>query len=307
MKFELTVLGSNSALPKVNRFSTAQILNVSEQLFLIDCGEGTQIQLRRFKIKFSKINHIFISHLHGDHIYGLPGLISTFSLLGRKKNLHIYCHSSFEKILSTLLNSLEKHLNYKIIYHHTDTKDKKLIFENKIITVEAFPLKHKLPTTGFLFKEKQQLPSLRKDKLEFYNVPIALRKGIKEGDNFTTEEGELIHNSELTKELIPPRSFAFCSDTLYSEKTANYIKNVDLLYHEATFLENMKSRAKETMHSTAKDAAKVAVEANAKTLLIGHYSSRYNKTNKHIAEAKEVFENVFAVEDGFKFAIKINS
>ena len=306
MKFELTILGSNSALPKVNRFSTAQILNISEQLFLIDCGEGTQIQLRRFKIKFSKINHIFISHLHGDHIYGLPGLISTFSLLGRKKSLHIYCNSSFEKILSTLLNSLEGHLNYKIIYHYTDTKDKKIIFENKIVTVEAFPLKHKLATTGFLFKEKQQLPTLRKDKLEFYNVPIALRKGIKEGNDYTDDEGKTIQNSKLTKDIIAPRSYAFCSDTQYSTKTADYVKNVDLLYHEATFLEDMKSRAKETMHSTAKDAAIVAKEANAKTLLIGHYSSRYNKTNKHITEAKEVFENVFAVEDGLKFAVKNN-
>jgi len=306
MKFELTILGSNSALPKVNRFSTAQILNISEQLFLIDCGEGTQIQLRRFKIKFSKINHIFISHLHGDHIYGLPGLISTFSLLGRKKNLHIYCNSSFEKILSTLLNSLEGHLNYKIIYHYTDTKDKKIIFENKIVTVEAFPLKHKLPTTGFLFKEKQQLPTLRKDKLEFYNVPIALRKGIKKGNNYTTDSGKIIMNSELTKDIIATKSYAFCSDTQYNIKTADYVKNVDLLYHEATFLEDMKSRAKETMHSTAKDAAKVAKEANAKTLLIGHYSSRYNKTNKHIDEAKEVFENVFAVEDGLKFVINNN-
>ncbi len=305
MKFELTILGSNSALPKVNRFSTAQILNISEQLFLIDCGEGTQIQLRRYKIKFSKINHIFISHLHGDHIYGLPGLISTFNLLGRKKSLHIYCHSSFENILSMFLNSIERHLNYEIIYHYTDTKDKKLIFENKIVTVEAFPLKHKLTTTGFLFKEKQQLPTLRKDKLEFYNVPIALRKAIKEGNDFITKDSKIIPNREFTKEKKRPRSYAFCSDTQYSPKTAEYVKNVDLLYHEATFLEDMKTRAKETMHSTAKDAATVAKQANVKTLLLGHYSSRYNFTKKHIAEAKEIFENVYAVEDGFKFTVDI--
>ena len=303
MKFELTVLGSNSALPKVNRFSTAQILNVSEQLFLIDCGEGTQIQLRRYKIKFSKINHIFISHLHGDHIYGLPGLISTFNLLGRKKSLNIYCHSRFEKILSTLLNSLEGHINFKIVYHYTDTKEKILIFENKIVTVEAFPLKHKVPTTGFLFKEKQQLPTLRRDKLEYYNIPIALRKDIKEGSDYTTPDSKIIPNSELTKKAEIPRSYAFCSDTQYSSKTAEYIKNVDLLYHEATFLEKMKVRAKETMHSTAKEAATVAKEANAKTLLIGHYSSRYNKTTEHINEAKPIFNNVFAVEDGFTFSI----
>lgn len=303
MKFELTILGSNSALPKVNRFSTSQVLNISDQLFLIDCGEGTQIQLRRYKIKFSKINHIFISHLHGDHIYGLPGLISTFSLLGRKNDLNIYCHSSFENILSGFLNSLEGRINFTIIYHHTNTKEKILLFENKILTVETFPLKHKIPTTGFIFKEKQQLPVLKRDKLEFYNIPIAVRRNIKEGADYTSPEGKLIPNSELTKPPTKPRSYAFCSDTQYSTKTGEYVKNVNLLYHEATFLEVLKPRAKETMHSTAKDAATVAKDANAKTLLLGHYSSRYNKTTDHIKEAKPIFDNVFAVEDGFTFSL----
>ena len=303
MKFELTILGSNSALPKVNRFSTAQILNISEQLYLIDCGEGTQIQLRRYKVKFSKINHIFISHLHGDHIYGLPGLISTFNLLGRKTDLNIYCNSKFEKILNNLLNSIEGYLNFKIIYHYTDTKEKKLIFENKILKIEAFPLKHKIPTTGFLFTEKQKLPTLIKEKLEFYNIPLSVRQSIKEGNDFIKPDGTKISYTELTKKANSPRSYAFCSDTKYSKITSEYVKNVDLLYHEATFLENMQNRAKETMHSTAKDAANVAKEANAKNWLIGHFSSRYNRTNEHINEAKPIFNNVYAVEDGFKFSL----
>jgi ribonuclease Z len=303
MNFNLTILGSNSALPKINRFSTAQILNISERFFLIDCGEGTQIQLRRYQIKFSKINHIFISHLHGDHIYGLPGLISTFNLLGRKSDLHIYSHSDLEPILSFLLTNIERNLQFKIVYHQTNTKEKTIIYEDKKVIVEAFPLKHKIPTTGFIFREKQQLQTLIKEKIEFYQIPISKRKEIKDGANFTTSEGKTIKNSELTLKTKEPRSYAFCSDTQFSEKTAKYVENINVLYHEATFLENLKIRAKETMHSTAKDAATVAKMAQVKLLLIGHFSSRYNNLDAHLTEAKKVFENTVTATDGFTLSI----
>ncbi len=304
MRFELTILGSNSALPKINRFPTAQLLNVNERFFLIDCGEGTQIQLRKNKIKFTRINHIFISHLHGDHFYGLPGLISTFNLLGRKADLHIFAPKELEQNLMPFLNSFEHNISFNIIFHSTQNKEKQLIFENNQVEVFSFPLDHRIATTGFLFKEKQQKRRLIKEKIEFYGIPIKDREKIKDGNNFILPDGQVIKNELLTTSPPVPRSYAFCSDTAYNKKTSEYVKNVDLLYHEATFLEKMKIRAKETKHSTAKEAALVAKEANAKQLLIGHFSSRYNDTKELEDEAKQIFENTTAVNDGDVFSVK---
>jgi len=266
--------------------------------FLINCGEGTQINLRKYKIKFTRINHIFISHLHGDHIYGLPGLISSFNLLGRKADLHIFAPPELEKSLNNYLFSIEKNINFKIIYHHTQANKKELIFEDKQVEIFTFPLIHRIHTTGFLFKEKQQKRRLIKEKIELFNVPVKLRENIKNGDDFIDNNGNVIKNNLLTTPPPIPRSYAFCSDTAFNPKIAEYIKNVDLLYHEATFAEKLKLRAKETKHSTAKEAAKIAKLANAKKLLIGHFSSRYSDVSTLEHEAREIFPNPYAVNDG---------
>ena len=303
MSLKLTILGSNSALPKVNRFSTAQLLNVNERFFLIDCGEGTQIQLRKYKIKFTRINHIFISHLHGDHIYGLPGLISSFNLLGRKADLHIFAPEGFEDVLKNYLYYFEKNIQFDIIFHNTQAKEKQVIFEDSQVKVYSFPLKHRVPTTGFLFEEQLQKRRLIKEKLELFDVPVRLREAIKNGEDFVQEDGTVIKNELLTTPPPQPHSYAFCSDTAYSPKTSEYVKNVDLLYHEATFADKMRPRAKETLHSTSSDAAKVAKQANAGKLLIGHFSSRYSDVSELENEARKIFPETYAVNDGDIFEI----
>ena len=303
MKFELTILGSNSALPTPKRFSSAQILNINERFFLIDCGEGTQIQLRKYKQVFSKINNIFISHLHGDHFFGLPGLISSFSLLGRKADLNIYCPKELENIISCMLGGFGDKITFKINYIYTNPKQEEVIYEDKEVIVKSFPLKHRIATTGFYFIEKQKRNRLIKEKLEAYNIPIKLRDGIINGNDFITEDGTVIENKYLTKEPAKPHSYAYCSDTAYSESFINTIKNCDLLYHEATFSDEHKARAKETLHSTAKQAAKIAKLVDAKKLIIGHFSPRYKELNILLKEAKSVFDNTYIVNDGDVFKI----
>ena len=298
MKFELTILGSNSALPTPKRFSSAQILNINERFFLIDCGEGTQIQLRRFKQAFSKINNIFISHLHGDHYFGLPGLISSFSLLGRRADLNIYGPKELEQIINCQLGAFGDKLSFKINFIATNPKQDELIYEDKEVLIKSFPLKHRVETTGFFFKERDKKRSLIKDKIDFYNIPIKLREKIKSGDDFITEDGDLIKNKYLTKDGPKPRSFAYCSDTLYNESIIDIIKNCDLLYHEATFSNEHIARAKETKHSTAEQAAKIAKLAKVKKLIIGHFSPRYRSLGELYNEATAVFENTQIVNDG---------
>ena len=308
MKFELTILGSNSALPTSKRFPTAQILNVLERFFLIDCGEGTQIQLKKFRVPMSRINHIFISHLHGDHFFGLIGLISTFSLQGRKTDLHIYAHSKLEKIIQFQFEILESKLSYKLIFHNIFGKDVQTLFEDDALTVESFPLRHGvMPCAGFLFKEKERSRHLIKDMLDFYQIPIKARHGIKMGDNYLTDDGDLIPNSKLTLEASKPRSYAFCTDTAYFPRIVPIINKVDLLYHEATFLKNDAKRAKSTYHSTAEQAAKIADEAKVSQLLIGHFSARFHDLSGHLKEAQSVFKNTALAEDGCVFEIPLKS
>ena len=297
-------MGSNSALPTPKRFSSAQLLNINERFFLIDCGEGTQIQLRRFKQAFSKINNIFISHLHGDHFFGLPGLISSFSLLGRKADLNIYCPKELEKILTCQLGSFGENIMFKINFIHTNSKKEELIYEDKEVIVKSFPLKHRIETTGFFFIEKQKRSSLIKDKLDAYNIPIKFRDGIKNGDDFTTEDGKIIENKYLTKNPAKPRSYAYCSDTAYTENYIGLIKNCNLLYHEATFSNEHKARAKETLHSTAMQAATIAAKADVEKLIIGHFSPRYRSLDILLQEAKSVFEKTSIVNDGDVFVIE---
>ena len=304
MKFELTILGSNSALPTPKRFSSAQLLNINERFFLIDCGEGTQIQLRRFNQAFSKINNVFISHLHGDHYFGLPGLISSFSLLGRRADLNIYGPKELEQIITCQLGAFDDKLSFKINFIKTNPKTEEIIYEDKEVVIKSFPLKHRVLTTGFIFKERDKKFSLIKDKVEFYKIPIKLREGIKSGDDFTTEDGELIKNKYLTKSPNKPRSFAYCSDTAYYEKIIDTIKDCDLLYHEATFSNEHIKRAKETKHSTAEQAATIAKKANVKQLIIGHFSPRYRSLRDLSKEAIAVFENTQIVNDGDVFSVK---
>ncbi|WP_372640711.1 ribonuclease Z [Ancylomarina sp.] len=308
MKFELTILGSNSALPTSKRFPTAQVLNVLERFFLIDCGEGTQIQLKKFRVPMSRINHIFISHLHGDHFFGLIGLISTFSLQGRMSDLHIYAHSKLEKIIRFQLEILESRLSYELVFHNIFGKEVQNLFDDETLTVQSFPLKHGvMPCAGFLFKEKERPRHLKKDMLDFYRIPIRARHGIKLGDDYLTEEGELIPNAKLTLAASPPRSYAFCTDTAYFPRIVPLIEKVDLLYHEATFLKDDEKRAKSTYHSTAEQAANIAQEAGVGKLIIGHFSARFHDLSAHLYEAEQVFSNTALAEDGCVFEIPLKS
>lgn len=307
MKFELTILGSNSALPTTKRFPTAQVLNVLERFFLIDCGEGTQIQMKRFRIPMSRINHIFISHLHGDHIFGLIGLISTLSLQGRTSELHIFGHSKLEKLIRFQIDLLETKLGFLIIFHTIFGKEVQTLFEDESVEVKCFPLKHgPMPCVGFLFKEKERLRTLNTDLLNFYNVPIKARHVLKLGEDFINEEGVVIPNAKLTKDPPASRSYAFCTDTAYYSKIVPIIAGVDLLYHEATFLTSEEKRAKSTYHSTAAQAADIAKKANVGKLLIGHFSARFKDLDEHLKEATEIFSNTYLAEDGKKFSIDFN-
>ena len=299
MSFQLTILGTSSALPTSNRYPTAQVLNVLGRFFLIDCGEGTQTQMRKFKIGFSKINHIFITHLHGDHIFGLIGLISTMVLLGREKELHIYSHPDLQKFISAQLNFLYPGaIPFWIVYHPLNYKGEQLIYEDTKVKIFSFPLFHRIPTCGFRFEEKPALPNLNKQKLEEYKIPISERQRIKEGGDFITSDGKLILHSELTTYRFKARSFAFCSDTRFDESYIESVRNVDLLYHEATFADDNQELARTTFHSTGKDAATIALRAQVGKLLIGHFSARYKDNSPILEEALKVFPETRALAEG---------
>ena len=304
MKFELTILGSSSALPTSQRNLTAHVLNVYERFFLIDCGEGTQIQLRRNKVKFGKINHIFISHLHGDHFYGLFGLLSSFNLLDRTNDLHIYAHKPLKKGIDYIRKNFEGPLNYNIHFHPINPDIKELIYEDKRLEVYSFPLKHKIPTSGFLFVEKPRLPNIKKSYVEKYDISIKNIHHIKNGGDYTRPDGKIIRHTEITEPPYRQRSYAFCSDTGYYDEMVPVIQNVDLLYHEATFQEEHKDEAAQTLHSTAKQAAKIAQKAQAGKLIIGHFSARYKNTDILLNEAKEIFRETISAEDGLMYEIK---
>lgn len=304
MKFEITILGCGSATPTMKRNPTAQVVNVLERLFLIDCAEGTQLQLRKYGVRFQRINHIFISHLHGDHYFGLVGLLSSFQLLGRKQKLMIYAPKGLEKIVKLQLESGEAKLSYEVGFIQLNSDTSELIFEDNLVEVYTIPLKHRIYCNGFLIKEKERERRLTKELIEKYQIPVAMMHRLKKGEDWA-KENETIRNEKLTLSPFPSRSYAFCSDTAYSEKIIPIISQVDCLYHEATFTEKYKDRAKATFHSTAKQAATIALKANVKQLLIGHYSARYNEADELLFEAKEVFENSIAVEDGMDIEIPL--
>lgn len=303
MPFELTILGSNSALPTSDRYPTAQVLKMPGRLFLIDCGEGTQIQLRRNKINFSKIKHIFISHLHGDHYYGLIGLISTLNLLGLKSDIHIYAPSEIKNLLQPQLDYIKGGMVVNLIFHPLNFKKPQQIYLDKRTEVISFPLKHSISTCGFLFRELPKLANIKKEMIEYHKIPVSKIKEIKNGADFETTDGEIIPNEKLTNPSPKPVSYAFCTDTAYHEPIIDVIKDVDLLYHEATFLEAMRDFATKTLHSTTTDAANMAKRANAKKLLIGHFSARYNDIKLFEREARTVFENTEAAREGKTYRV----
>lgn len=298
MSFRLTILGSNSALPTSNRYPTAQVLEVPGRCFLIDCGEGTQIQLRRNKFSFSKIRHIFISHLHGDHYFGLIGLLSTMNLLGVKGDVHIYSPSELKTLIQPQLDFIRGEMSIKPIFHPLNLRKPQLVFENRNIEVLSFPVKHSIPTLGFLFKEKQKPANIKKEMIKVHNIPLAKIKEIKSGADFETEDGEIVPNEKLTTPAKVPKSYAFCTDTAFHQPIAEIINGVDLLYHEATFLEELKDLAEKTLHSTARQAAQMAQLSGASKLLIGHFSSRFKNLDAFKKEAQEVFENTELAIEG---------
>ncbi|MBL4715020.1 MAG: ribonuclease Z [Bacteroidia bacterium] len=296
--FELTILGTSSAAPTRNRQPTAQVLNVNDRLYLIDCGEATQIQLKRYKIKFSKIDHIFISHLHGDHYLGLLGLISSMHLEGRTSDLHIYGPHGLDEIINIQLKYSQTQLKYKLHFNEVNTEINKVVLSNDQITVSSIPLKHRIPCTGYLFLESQKQRKIRKDKLEEYQIPVNQINDIKDGADFTTESGEIIPNEELTLPPAAPRSLAYCSDTAYHEDVIPIIQGADILYHEATFTEDLSERAHETYHSTTIEAGRIAHKAKVKKLIIGHFSARYSDLGPLLEETKTVFENSYLAIEG---------
>ncbi len=300
MTFEVTILGCGSAAPTSSQNPTAQLLKMAERYFLIDCGEGTQQQIRRMKLRMGKINHVFISHLHGDHYFGLIGLISSYHLLNRKNTLHIYGPSALEDIINIQLAASNTQLVYPLQFHATNASEKQLIFEDKRVEVFSFPLRHSIPTTGFLFREKLRDRNILPEKIEEYNIPTYAINAIKKGQDFTGDDGSIIPNVELTKDPAKPLSYAFCSDTAYARRTADLVTGVDVLYHESTFLEEDKSRAKKTRHTTTLGAAKVALEANVRHLLIGHYSARVEDPEQFEKEAKTIFKATTATRESMR-------
>ena len=301
--FELLILGSSSASPTSERNPSAQLLNISERLFLIDCGEATQIQLRRFKARFQAIDHIFVSHLHGDHFFGLPGLISSMHLLGRKQDLTIYCPKELKTIIDAINQVSDTRLNYTINWRFTNDEGLDLLFEDEKVEVYSFPLKHRIFCTGFLFREKPLPRKIDKYKLEKLNISVADIQLLRKGLDVVNGDGETIKNAEVTIDPPPARSYAYCSDTLYTPETIAFVKEVDLLYHESTFLEDKADRAAKTFHSTARQAAEIAKAANVKQLLLGHFSARYGNLGEFIAQASPVFEHCELATDGKKLKI----
>jgi len=297
----LTILGCYAATPRTMTNPTSQVLEIKNRMFLIDCGEGTQVQLRKHKVKFSRINHVFISHLHGDHFYGLIGLISTFALLGRKADLHIYGPKGIKEIIVLQLRLSNSWTTYNLFFHELESAESQVVFEDDKVIVTTIPLKHRVYTNGYHFQEKSGDRKLNIEAVENYEIDTAYYQKIKSGGDITLDNGRVIPNEELTFDPLPAKSYAFCSDTVYSESILPIIKNVDVLYHESTFLESEVNYCEQTMHCTAKQAATIAQKANAGTLVLGHYSTRYGSIEPFKEEALTVFSKVELADDGKVF------
>ncbi len=303
MSFEITILGSSSATPIYQRHPTAQVLQVQERFFLVDCGEGTLIQLNRYRIKFHRINQIFISHLHGDHYLGLMGLLSTMHLQGRTVPLQLFGPKELWEIIEIQLKYSQTTLRYPIDFHPTDPATPAVIYSDETVKVSTIILSHRIPCTGFLFEEQPRLRKIDKDKLHGLDFAAEQYQLLKEGKDLVLSDGRVMFNKDLTQDPPPPRRYAFCSDTIYDERLIDCVNSVDLLYHESTFLEELSWRAAETFHSTARQAATIAKKANVKRLIIGHFSARYKNLYPMLDEAKEVFENTTLALEGDRFSI----
>lgn len=306
MKFELTILGCGGAIPTLERKPTSQYLNIQDRHFLIDCGEGTQIQLRKFKCKFSKIDHIFISHLHGDHFLGIFGYLSSLNLLGRNNDIHIYAPENLNNLLEVHNSVSGKNFNFNIVFHPLNFSKLKRIYNDKIMEVFSFPVKHSVPTCGFLFKEKSTDRRMIKEKIKELDLNIESIKKFKNSENCEVN-GVLIDYNDVTTQGNHPRTYAYCADSQYDENIISYLENVDLIYHESTFLESKMDKAIKTKHSTAKQAATIALKANAKQLIIGHFSARYDNSDQFLEEAKVVFNQTITAYDGYTHQIKIEN
>ena len=302
-KFEVNILGCGSALPTTRHFSSSQVVNIREKLFMIDCGEGAQLQLRRSKLKFTRLNHIFISHLHGDHCFGLMGLISTFGLLGRTATLHIYAHKELERLLAPQLEFFCKGMTYDVAFHAIDPSKAEVIYDDRSVSVSTIPLKHRMPTCGFLFQEKKTPNHIIRDMVDFYQVPVFELNRIKNGEDYVCPDGTIVPNHRLTRPSAPARSYAYCSDTICLPSIVPQIQGVALLFHEGTFAQADAARAKETFHTTAMQAAQIARDAQVRQLIIGHFSARYEDENILLEEAKPIFPNTLLAKENLNIQI----
>jgi len=297
----LTILGNNSAIPAFDRNPTAQVLQTMEESFLIDCGEGTQMQLSKYKIKRSKINHIFISHLHGDHYFGLIGLITSMSLLNRTQDLHIHAPAELQQLITLQLNFAATHLSYNLHFHALENEG--LVLDGKKMTVQCFKVQHRIDCWGFLFREKKNPRKLDVERAIIYEIPAAFYDKLQQGEDYVTKKGTIVPNEEVTTAGASPKSYAYCADIIYDESLAEKVMGVDLLYHETTYLKDLHERAAARYHSTTVQAAAIAKNAGAKKLLIGHFSSKYECLEEFLSEAKEVFENTELAVQGSCFII----
>lgn len=297
----LTILGNNSAIPAFNRHPTAQVLQLQDDNYLIDCGEGTQIQLTLYKIRHSKINHIFISHLHGDHYFGLIGLLTSMSLLNRKNELHLYAPADLEKIIDLQLKVADTQLSFELYFH--PIKEEGLLLDGSKNSVECFKVKHRIECWGFLFRQKKNPRKIDGDKVKAHNIPAGFYDRLQKGENYTNDQGVIILNEELTTKAALPKCYAYCTDTLFDESLIEKVKGADLLYHEATYLKSDADKAAARYHSTTVQAASIAKNAGVKKLLIGHFSARYESLDNFLAEAYSVFKDTELALEGMCYKI----
>ena len=302
-KFELYILGCGSALPTTRHQATSQVVNIREKLFMIDCGEGTQVQLRRSKLKFSRLNHIFISHLHGDHCFGLIGIISTFGMMERTADLHIYAMKDLQPILEQQIDYFCQGMAYKVVFHPIDPNKKEVIYDDRSVSIETIPLKHRVPTCGFIFREKPTPNHIIREMIDFHQIPLWMINRIKNGEDYVKEDGTLVPNSVLTIPSDKARTYAYCSDTSFQPHIVEQIKGADLLFHEATFAQSEAIRARQTLHSTAKQAATIARDAEAKRLVIGHFSARYDTEDVLLEEAQSIFPSTILAKENLMIEI----
>ncbi|MDR1675539.1 MAG: ribonuclease Z [Tannerella sp.] len=302
-RFEITLLGCGSATLTLRHATTSQVVDLRDKLYLVDCGEGTQLQMRRMHVRFNRLNHIFISHLHGDHCFGLPGLISTLGMLGRKGELVIHGPQALADFLRPVLAVFCRELPYPVRLNLIDPRQHAVVMEDRSLCVRSIPLKHRIPTCGYLFAEKPSDPHLIREMTDFYRIPVKELAGIKQGADYVTPEGDVIPNSRLTHPADPPKRYAYCSDTAFAPEIVPWIEGCDCLYHEATFIEADLPRARETFHSTARQAAEIARRAQVKRLVIGHYSARYEDLGVLQAEAEAVFPGTVVGVEGMKLSL----